>query len=343
MSLSTVVGYAARSPGESLELFTYESPELGDHDVRVSVSHCGLCFSDIHAIDDDYSEFAFPFVGGHEIVGYVSEVEPAVSGLKVGDRVGIGWQGRSCGSCEWCMQGEVQLCQEIGDCGTWTPYGGFSSSVVVDDRFVYPLPEDMAPEVAAVLLCAGITVYNALCGFVEGPEQKVGIVGVGGLGHLAIQFAHALGNEVTVISSSPGKKDEALAWGADRFVLVGDKAAMKQLDYCLDLLLCTAHGDIDWEALFMTVKKRGRIVLIGFPEMDFNPTDLVAHELSITGSFLGNRATMQEMLSFAQEHEIKPQIELMRMSEVNEAIQRLRDNQARYRIVLVNDIESPAP
>jgi uncharacterized zinc-type alcohol dehydrogenase-like protein len=342
MSLSTVVGYAAKSAGEPLELFTYEAPELGDHDVRASVSHCGLCYSDIHAIDDDYGVFSFPFVGGHEIVGYVSAAGPAVAGLKVGDRVGIGWQGRSCGSCEWCVQGEVQLCQEIGDCGTWTPYGGFSSSVVVDARFVYPLSEDMAPEVAAVLLCAGITVYNALRGYVAGSEQKVGIVGVGGLGHLAIQFAHALGNEVTVISSSPGKRDEALAWGADRFVLAGDKPAMKQLDYYLDLLLCTAHGELNWEDLFMTLKKRGRIVLIGFPEMDFNPTDLVAHELSITGSFVGNPRTMREMLSFAQTHGIKPRIEVMPMSEVNEAIRRVRENRARYRIVLVNDTESPS-
>jgi uncharacterized zinc-type alcohol dehydrogenase-like protein len=342
MSASTIVGYAAKSAGQPLEPFSYEAPELGDEDVRVSVSHCGVCFSDIHAIDDDYGVFSFPFVGGHEIVGYVSEVGSAVSGLKEGQRVGIGWQGRSCGSCEWCLQGEVQLCQEIADCGTWTPYGGFSSSVAVDGRFVYPLPGDMPSEVAAVLLCAGITVYSPLRAYAAVPAQKVGIVGVGGLGHLAIQFAAAFGNAVTVISSSPGKKDEALGFGADRFVLVGDDAGMKELDYYLDLLLCTAHGDIDWEALLMTVKKRGRIVLIGFPEMDFNPTDLVAHELSITGSFLGNRATMQEMLSFAQAHAIRPQIEVMPMSEVNEAIRRIRENQARYRIVLVNDLESRA-
>jgi len=337
MSASTILGYAAKSPGQPLELLGYEAPELGDQDVRVSVSHCGLCYSDIHAIDDDYGVFIFPFVGGHEIVGYVSEVGSAVSGLKEGERVGIGWQGRSCGSCEWCLQGEVQLCQEIADCGTWTPYGGFSSSVVVDGRFVYPLPDEMPAEVAAVLLCAGITVYSPLRTYAAGPDKKVGIVGVGGLGHLAIQFADALGSEVTAISSSPGKKEEALALGADRFVVSGDEAGMKELDYYLDLLLCTAHGDVDWEALLMTVKKRGRIVLIGFPTMDFNPTDLVAHELSITGSFLGSRPVMREMLSFAQAHGITPQIELMPMSQVNEAIRRVRENKARYRIVLVND------
>ena len=342
MSASTVVGYAAMSAGQPLELFTYEAPELGDHDVRVSVSHCGLCYSDIHAIDDDYSAFAFPFVGGHEIVGYVSEVGSAVSDLREGDRVAIGWQGRSCGSCDWCLQGEDQLCQEIADCGTWTPYGGFASLVVVDARFVYPLPDAMAPEVAAVLVCAGITVYSALRTYAAGPGQKVGIVGVGGLGHLAIQFAHALGHEVTTISSSPAKKDEALALGADRFVVSSDAEAMRQLDYDLDLLLCTAHGGVDWGALFMTLKKRGTIVLIGFPTMDFDPTDLVVHELSITGSFVGNPRTMREMLSFAQAHGIMPRIEVMPMSEVNEAIRRVRENEARYRIVLVNDLESPA-
>ena len=343
MSTPTVVGYAAKSAGQPLELFTYEAPELGDYDVRVSVSHCGVCYSDIHAIDEDYVDvFGFPFVGGHEIVGHVSALGRAVSGLKEGDRVGIGWQGRSCGSCEWCLRGEEQLCQEIAECGTWTPYGGFASSVTVDGRFVYPLPEAMPPEVAAVLMCAGITLYSALRTSAVEPAQKVGVIGVGGLGHLAIQFAHALGHEVTAISSTPGKKGEALALGADRFVFSDDDAAMKQLDYHLDLLMCTAHGGLNWEALFMTLKKRGKIVLIGFPTMEFNPTDLVAHELSVTGSFLGNPAMMSEMLSFAQAQGIKPKIELMPMSKVNEAIQRLREKQARYRIVLTNDLESAA-
>jgi len=339
MSASTILGYAARAAGQPLEPFTYEAPELGDHDVRVSVSHCGVCYTDIHAIDDYYGLFSYPFVAGHEIVGYVSDVGPAASGLKEGDRVGIGWQGRSCRSCEWCLQGEEHLCQDIADCGTWTPYGGFSSSVVVDGRFVYPLPDAMPPEVAAVLMCAGITVYSPLRTYAVEPARKVGVLGVGGLDHLAIQFAHALGCDVTAISSSPGKKEQALGFGADHFVVVGDEAGMKQLDYYFDLLLCTAHGEIDWESLLMTLRKKGRLVLIGFPRVALHPLDLVAHQLSITGSFIGSRAAMRDMLSFAQAQGIVPQVELMPMSEVNEAIRRVRDNQARYRIVLVNDMD----
>jgi len=339
MSASTILGYVARAAGQPLEPFTYEAPELGDQDVRVSVTHCGVCYTDIHAIDDYYGLFSYPFVPGHEIVGYVSAVGRAASGLKEGDRVGMGWQGRSCMSCEWCLQGEEHLYQDISRCGTWTPYGGFSSSVVVDGRFVYPLPDVMPPEVAAVLMCAGITVYSPLRSYAVEPAQKVGVLGVGGLGHLAIQFAHALGCDVTALSSSPGKEEQALAFGADRFLLVGDEARMQQFDYYFDLLLCTAHGEIDWKSLLMTLKKRGRLVLLGFPRVALEPIDLVAHQLSITGSFIGNRATMREMLSFAQAQGITPLVELMPMSEVNEAIRRVRHNQARYRIVLVNDMD----
>ncbi len=337
MSDLRVLGYAAKAVGHALEPFEYEPPELGENDVRVSVTHCGVCHTDIHAIDNYYGITDFPFVPGHEIVGHVSAVGPAVSGLKEGDRVGIGWQGRSCMQCEWCLKGEEQLCMDIVPSGTWVPYGGFSSSVVVDSRFAYPLPQTMPSQVAAVLLCAGLTVYSPLREYIAESTQKVAIVGVGGLGHLAIQFAHALGWEVAAISSSPEKREQALAFGADRFIDTNDQANLRQFDFCFDLLICTASGGMNWEALLMTLKKKGRLVLLGFPDVALNSTDLVAHQLSITGSFLGNRATMREMLSFAQTHGIVPKVELMPMREVNEAIRKVKENKARYRIVLVND------
>jgi uncharacterized zinc-type alcohol dehydrogenase-like protein len=316
---------------------------LGEHDVRVSISHCGVCHSDIQAIDDYYGITTYPFVPGHEIVGYVSAVGRAASGLKEGDRVGIGWLGRSCMQCEWCLQGEEQLCMDIVRSATWFPYGGFSSSVVVDSRFAYPLPPAMPSQVAAVLLCAGITVYSPLRMYAAEPARKVAVVGVGGLGHLAIQFAHALGCEVTAISSSPEKKKQALAFGADHYIVSDDRASLRQVEYGFDLLLCTACGEIPWEALLQTLKKKGRLVLLGFPDVSLNPTDLVAHQLSITGSFIGNRATTRDMLSFAQAQGIAPEVELMPMSQVNEAIQRVRENKARYRIVLVNDMDAARP
>ncbi len=348
MPRSTVVGYAARAAGQPLEPFTYQEPELGDDELRIAVSHCGVCYTDIHGVDDDFGIFSFPLVPGHEIVGRVTEVGRAVSGLKAGDRVGIGWQGRCCGECEWCRAGEEHLCQDIADCGTWTPYGGFSSAVVVDGRFAYPLPAAMAPEVAAVLMCAGLAVYPPLRRYAAGASRQVGIIGVGGLGHLAIEFAHALGCEVTALSSSPGKEEEARAFGADHFLLSTDQAAMKQAEYSFDLLLCTAHAGNDWATLLMALKKKGRLVLVAFSPLDLEVAvggsasgpvvDLVAHQLSVTGSFLGSRADMREMLTFAQEHRIIPRIELMPMSQVNEAILRVRQNRARYRVVLVNDL-----
>jgi uncharacterized zinc-type alcohol dehydrogenase-like protein len=218
---------------------------------------------------------------------------------------------------------------------------------VVDGRFAYPLPTDMAPEVAAVLMCAGIAVYPPLRRYASGASSQVGVVGVGGLGHLAIQFAHALGCEVTALSSSPGKEAEARAFGADHFILSTDQAAVEDAEYGFDLLLCTAHAGNDWATLLMALRKNGRVVLAAFSPVDLNvatggpasgaAVDLVAHQLSITGSFLGSRADMREMLHFAQEHGIAPRIELMPMSQVNEAILRVRENKARYRVVLVND------
>jgi uncharacterized zinc-type alcohol dehydrogenase-like protein len=337
MSVLDVQGYAANGVGQPLEPFAYESPKLGEHDVRVSITHCGLCYTDIHGINNYYGITTYPFVPGHEIVGYVSEVGKASSGLKEGDRVGIGWQGRSCTKCEWCKQGEEHLCRDIVEAATWNPYGGFSTSVVVDSRFAYPLPDTMPSEVASVLMCAGISVYYPLRSYYAENARKIAIVGIGGLGHLAIQFAHALGYEVTVISTSAQKKQEALAFGADRFVVSDDLATLEQLELYFDLLLCTAHGDIHWEPLLEILKKRGKLVVIGFPNVAFNSTALVAHELSIVGSLIGNRATMKDMLSFAQAHGIKPWIELMPMSKVNEAIERVKQNKVRYRIVLVND------
>lgn len=336
MSTVKIMGYAAKVLGQRLEPFQYAPPELKETDVRVFVTHCGVCHTDIHAIEDYYGITAFPFVPGHEIVGNVSEVGSAVTGLKEGDRVGIGWQGRSCGHCEWCLKGETQLCMAIEDTTVMVPYGGFSSSVVADHRFVYPLPASMPSPEAAALMCAGLTVYSALRTHVTAPDLRTAVVGVGGLGHLAIQFARALGCEVTALSSSPEKKEQALGFGAHHFVEANDIANLRQVYYEYDLLVCTSNAGMNWEALHNTLKKRGKMLLLGFPDLAFNTTNLVAHELSITGSLIGNPPMMRAMLSFAEEHKITPMVELMPMAQVNEALQKVKDNRARYRIVLVN-------
>jgi alcohol/geraniol dehydrogenase (NADP+) len=346
MSRGTVRGHAAPGPGQALEAFTYPEPELGEGEVRVAVTHCGVCHTDVHGIDADFGVFDFPMVPGHEIVGPVTEVGAAVSQLEVGDRVGIGWQGRCCGECEWCRAGDEHLCLQIADCGTWTPYGGFASSVVVDARFAYLVPAGMSSEAAAVLMCAGLAVYPPLSKYTAGAPARVGIVGIGGLGHLALQFAKALGCEVTALSSSPGKAEEARTLGADHFLLTTDETAMDQREFGFDLLLCTAQSGNDWGRLVRILTKNGRLALPAFAPIDLplaggsraGPiVDFVVHQISITGSFLGNRATMQEMLAFAQQHGIAPRVELMPMSAVNDAISRVRENRARYRVVLVND------
>ncbi len=320
MSQSTILGYAARALGQPLEPINYQPPGLGEHDVRVSITHCGVCHTDIQAIDDYYGITTFPFVPGHEIVGNVTEIGSAVVGLKINDRVGIGWQGRSCGQCEWCLKGETQLCMEIEKTTVMVPYGGFSSSVIADYRFAYPIPASMPSEHAAVLMCAGLTVYSAFKKHLISPQQKVGILGVGGLGHLAIQFAHAFGCEVTAISSSPDKKEQALGFGAVRFIdstrfvsSIAENEAVQQFDYYFDLLVCTANHGINWSELLKKLKKRGKLVLLGFPDIELNSTDLVAHELSLTGSLVGNPPTMREMLKFAQEHHVTPMVEVMPM------------------------------
>ena len=336
---SAVHGYAAKGVGEELERFSYEPPELKDHEVRVSITHCGLCYSDIYAINDRFDITSFPFVPGHEIVGHVSELGPSVSELEKGDRVGIGWQGRSCMRCEWCLKGDEHLCKDIAGAGVWTPYGGFSSSVTADSRFAYVLPPPMPSEFAAVLLCAGLAVYAPLRSYPTGQGRKLGIVGVGGLGHLAIQFAHALDFEVTAVSSSPDKEGQALALGADHFLLARDEDSLGQIRSSFDMLLYTGHSSLDWISLQLTLRNNGKFVMVGFSPapVSFGSVDLVVHQQSFTGSFLGNRSVMREMLEFSQERGIKPQVETMAMSRVNEAIRKVKEGKARYRIVLVND------
>jgi uncharacterized zinc-type alcohol dehydrogenase-like protein len=333
-----VHGYAAKTQGATLEPFTYEPRKLKDSEVRVAVTHCGLCYTDIQGIEDHYGISTFPFVPGHEIVGRVSEVGSAVRDLELGTRVGIGWQGRSCMKCEQCRRGDVQLCQDIDVCGVWYPFGGFSTSVSVEERFAFRLPDAFPDEHAAALMCAGMTVYNALRSMATASSRKVGIVGVGGLGHLAIQVAHALGCEVTALSSSSSKREEALAFGADRFVLLGDKDEMKKLNTSLDLVLYTGSAQVDWTRLILTLRWRGRLAMAGFAPVpvSFDPLEVIARELAIVGSFLSRPEVTREMLAFAQAHGIRPKVEVMPMDRVNEAMQRLRENRARYRIVLVN-------
>ncbi len=334
------IGFAALTPGATLTPFNFDSPELANDEVRVNITHCGICGSDIQAIDNVYSVLDFPFVPGHEVVGNIITIGSAVPQNRLGQRVGVGWQGRFCGHCDLCLSGDIQLFKDVVKNGSWTPYGGFSNSIVVQEDFAYPLPDEMPSEIAAVMMCAGLTVYSALKKFFSKTEQKIGILGIGGLGHLAIQFAKAMDFEVTAISSSPQKQSEAFGFGAKKFVSISDPRYVKVFEDYFDLLLITSYGSIDWDDMFSLLKRKGKIILVSFPEMKFSSVDMVVHELSLIGTFVGRPADMKDMLSFAVTHQIKPMIELMPMSRVNEAINKLRKNQAKYRIVLVNDFQN---
>jgi uncharacterized zinc-type alcohol dehydrogenase-like protein len=332
-----IQGYASMEEKQPLEKFEYEAQELGDFDVQVSISHCGICYSDVHFIDNDAGFTTYPFVPGHEIVGNVSALGSKVTTLNEGDRVGIGWQARSCGGCEWCSRGEENLCPEILQSATWTPYGGFASAIVVDSRFAFPLPENLKSENAGPLMCGGITVYSPFRNHDIKPPMKVGVVGIGGLGHLALQFAKGFGCEVTAFSSTPDKEEEAHALGATHFINSNDTAQLQHAARSLDFIFSVGH-DLDWNAYLGTLRPNGKLCVIGIPAnaINIDPLQLMFGQMSVCGSVIGGSSAIKEMLDFSAQHYIEAKTEVMPMSEVNEAIAKLKDNKVRYRIVLKN-------
>lgn len=330
--------YAAMAEKQPLEKFQYEARELGDFDVEVAITHCGICYSDVHMIDNDGGFSTYPFVPGHEIVGHVSKVGSKVATLKEGDRIGIGWQSGACMNCEWCLRGEENLCVDVMKHPTWSPYGGFATSIVVDSRFAFPIPENLASEDVGPLLCGGITVYFPLRNHGIRPWMKVGIIGFGGLGHLAVQFASAFGCDVTVFSSTPAKEKEVRAYGANHFIASKDTTTLQKMARNFDFLLSTVHGDLDWNAYLTTLKPNGKLCVVGLPAsaITIHPLSLIFGQVTVCGSVIGGRPAIREMLEFSARHGIKAKTEVMPMSEVNQAIARLKENKARYRIVLKN-------
>ena len=329
--------YAAPAAGRPLEPFQYRPAPLGSREVEVEITHCGICHSDVHLINDDWGISSYPLVPGHEIVGVVSRTGSATETLKAGDRVGIGWQRSACGGCEWCLSGHDNLCPD-SEATCVGHYGGFAERIRCDSRYCFALPAALAPENAAPLLCAGITVYSPLRQHGITANMRVGVVGIGGLGHLALQFARAMGCEVTAYSSSPGKKDEARALGAERFVLVSDRNALKRAQGSQDFILSTVCGDLDWAGLMGCLRPNGRLCLVGVSSGDIrlSPDALIAGQKTICGSMIGGRARMEEMLEFSARRGIQARSEVLPMAEVNRAIRKVAENQARYRMVLSN-------
>ncbi|OFZ23229.1 MAG: alcohol dehydrogenase [Bdellovibrionales bacterium GWB1_55_8] len=333
---SSIRAMAAKNPKGALEKFEYVPEPLGPYDVEVSIEACGVCHSDVHLIDNDWGISTYPLVPGHEIVGYVHEKGGMVRDLKIGQRVGIGWQRASCLHCEHCNQGDENLCAS-SQATCVGHFGGFASEIRLDSRFAFPIPEKLASENAAPLLCGGITVFAPLLRDVK-PSMKVGVIGVGGLGHLAIQFAKAFGCEVTAFSHSPDKEKEARQFGASRFISSNDTSAMKSVAGSLDYILATASADLDWMAYLNILKPRGKLCFVGAvpAPIQIPALALIGGRKSVSGSNIGSRTEIMQMLEFAARHGIVAKTETLPMADANKAIEKVRKNEARYRMVLKN-------
>lgn len=330
-------GYAAPAAQAALESFKYEARSLTPWDVEIQISHCGICHSDVHLVDNDWGISQYPLVPGHEIVGTVTALGSSVRRLKAGQRVGVGWQCSSCMTCEWCISGRENLCAEIGATCLGN-HGGFAEAIVVDSRFTFALPEALASENAAPLLCGGITVFAPLLHFKVRPEMKVGVIGVGGLGHLALQFYKSWGCEVTAFSSTPGKEAEARELGAHQVVGSKDPEALAARAGTLDFIIHTAPGDIDWETYLNILRPDGTLCVVGVPAgpISIPAFPLIVGRKRVCGSPIGGRSDIETMLEFAARHEIAAQTESFAMDQVNPAMDRVRQGKARYRVVLKN-------
>ncbi len=330
-------GYATHAAGAELLAFRYEVGPLGADEVDIRISHCGVCRSDLHLMDNDWQVSKFPFVPGHEIVGTVEAVGAAVKDLEPGQRVGVGWQAGSCGQCEWCRQGKENLCPQAQPTCVQRN-GGFADAVRVPARFAVPIPEAMDSENAAPLLCAGITVYTPLRTYGISPASRVGVVGIGGLGHLALQFARIFGAEVTAFSTSPGKEEEARAMGAHHFCNSRETKGMKALAGSLDLIVSTVNADQDWSAFLSALRPEGVLCLVGAPARPLQVPGslLIVSARSLSGSNTGSPLALAKMLDVAARHGVKTKTERFPMTRVNEAVAKVRKGAVRYRAVLAN-------
>jgi uncharacterized zinc-type alcohol dehydrogenase-like protein len=336
--MSRVRAWAAPAAGQALVPFEFDAGPLGPDEVEVAVEYCGLCHSDVSAIKNERYNPPYPVVAGHEIVGRIVAVGEEVRSREVGQRVGIGWTARSCLHCPPCIAGDQNLCRDavrtiIGH------YGGFAERVRVQWLWAFALSETLDAASAGPLLCGGITVFSSLLVNNVNPADHIGVLGIGGLGHLAVKFAKAWGCEITVFTHSASKADDSRKFGADYVVtnLGGD--AIKALSNKLDFLLVTSTTTVDWPTLLSTLKPKGRLHIVGFTANSFiaAPSELIGGSRSVSGSSTGTPTTMAKMLEFAARHGITPEVEHFPMTKVNEAISYLEAGKPRYRLVLDAD------
>ncbi|MBC9717721.1 NAD(P)-dependent alcohol dehydrogenase [Streptomyces sp. TRM66268-LWL] len=340
---TTVAAYAAPAANAPLERTTIERRAVGAHDVMIDIKFAGICHSDIHQARDGWGEGIFPMVPGHEIAGIVTEVGPEVTKYKVGDRVGVGCFVDSCRECEYCLRGQEQYCTQ-GMTGTYNAldkngeptYGGYSTHLVVDENYAVRIPEGISLDVAAPLLCAGITLYSPLKHWNAGPGKKVAIVGLGGLGHMGVKIAHALGAEVTVLSQSLRKKADGERLGADHYYATSDPATFEELAGTFDLIVSTVSAPLPLDQYLSLLKVDGVFANVGAPEepVSLNLFSVIGGRKTLAGSMIGGIAETQEMLDFCAEHGFGAEIEVIPAEQINEAYERVLASDVRYRFVI---------
>lgn len=337
-------GYAAMAAKAQLQPWTFERREVGLRDVQIDIKYSGICHSDIHQVREEWGEARFPMVPGHEIVGVVSAVGADVTEFAVGQRAGVGVYIDSCRTCENCMSGNSHFCREgmtetyntVERDGVTPVYGGYSNKIVINADYVVHVPESLDFAAAAPLLCAGITLYSPIRHWNVGPGKKVAVMGLGGLGHLGVKFAVAMGAEVTVMSHSANKEADAKRLGAQHFVNTSDPKVLKSLRMTYDVILNTVSADLDLRPYLEALRMHGTLVLIGLPG---KPVSVMAGTLlnqrrSLAGSMIGSVGELQEMLNFAAKHNIVSDIELINADYINQAYERVVNSDVKYRFVI---------
>ncbi|WP_407992054.1 NAD(P)-dependent alcohol dehydrogenase [Kitasatospora sp. CMC57] len=340
--MTTVAAYAAPAPKAPLERTTVPRRPVGEHDVLIDIKFAGICHSDIHQVNEDWGQAPFPMVPGHEIAGLVTEVGPGVTRYAVGDRVGVGCFVDSCRECDNCLAGNEQYCTggmtftyPSGPTGEAT-YGGYSTHIVVDENYVLGIPEGIGLAEAAPLLCAGITLYSPLSRWEAGPGKKVAIVGLGGLGHMGVKIAHAMGAEVTVLSQSLRKQEDGLRLGADHFHATADPATFTELAGTFDLIVNTVSATLPLDDYLGLLRTGGTLVNVGAPAepTSVNMFSLINGRKQLAGSMIGGIRETQEMLDFCATHGLGAEIETIAVDQINEAYARVLASDVRYRFVI---------
>ncbi|MCM3790810.1 NAD(P)-dependent alcohol dehydrogenase [Domibacillus indicus] len=341
--MKNVNARAVSSPESSFHAITINRRELYPHDVLIEIKYSGICHSDIHHARSEWKDEHYPLVPGHEIAGIVTQVGSKVTKFNVGDRVGVGCMVDSCGECDNCRKGEEQYClkgntltyADVDKYGEHTQ-GGYSTHIVVTEDFVLGIPDGIELDVAAPLLCAGITTYSPLNHWGAGPGKNVAIVGLGGLGHMAVKIANAMGAEVTVLSQSLRKKDDGLRLGASHYYATSDPNTFEKLAGSFDIIINTVSANINIDSYLSLLKMDGALVNVGAPvePISFNVFSLLGQRRSFSGSMIGSIRETQEMLDFCAEHKIGPEIEIVSADQIDEAYNRVLASDVRYRFVI---------